>query len=369
MASFQDISYLPILAVRPAEMGALKELPEKDKDLLLPAIQLRPWVGSQEFTNTIEKVREVFGDTREWIANLDCDYVEPEARVDPSTGSVKDPRPAVEFFKGLCNAANGYNNWCEFVEQNEQIIPCLQLGDSSQFNQQLTRLAALERGLVLHLTSLAQTPSAAQLTALQQAATNNEILFIIDCGEIRGRVDLNFVIGQWVDSFDRISSALPDCRIAISSTSFPHDFSNGAVEQEIKERQLYGIAVATNQTRSWNLIYSDRGSARLQVQRGGGGAPYPRIDYPTTGTWYFYRSDSPDGEYQAIAQQTLNGGRWVANLRIWGTQMIERTAQGDKNAIVSPAKATAVRINIHLHQQLFYNQPENLLDTDDDWVD
>ena len=60
---------------------------------------------------------------------------------------------------------------------------------------------------------------------------------------------------------------------------------------------------------------------------------------------------------------------WDPELRLWGTQMIERTSLGDLDAIISPARSTAVRINIHLHQQLFYGEPGSLHATDEDWVD
>ena len=41
--------YVPLLAVRPAEMTALQELPEKSKDLLFPCVLLRPWVSALQF--------------------------------------------------------------------------------------------------------------------------------------------------------------------------------------------------------------------------------------------------------------------------------------------------------------------------------
>lgn len=370
MTDIQNARYIPVLAVRPAEMNALRELPERDKELLLPAIQLRPWVGSQEFSNTIDKVREVFGETRQWIANLDCGYKSSEPGIDHETGKQKPPRPAIVEFRKLCDTANGYGKWCDFIEDNENLIPCIQLTDPVQFNAQLARLAALKRGLVLHLNAPNQVPTPAQLLALQTAAVNNQILFIIDCGDLAyQQQNLNSTIAQWMNPLTSISEAIPNCRIAISSTSFPHNFTNGVASQEIFERQLFDIATVTAKQQGWNIIYSDRGSARLQMDRSGGGIPYPRIDYPTTNTWYFFRSSSQDGKYQFVAQQTMKNTNWNPKLRIWGTQMIESTAQGDEFAITSPVKATAVRINIHLHQQLFFDQPGNLLDTDDEWVD
>jgi hypothetical protein len=60
---------------------------------------------------------------------------------------------------------------------------------------------------------------------------------------------------------------------------------------------------------------------------------------------------------------------WDARLRVWGTQMIERTALGDPDAILSPARATATRINLHLHRQLFFDDPDGLYETDEEWMD
>ena len=49
--------------------------------------------------------------------------------------------------------------------------------------------------------------------------------------------------------------------------------------------------------------------------------------------------------------------------------MIELTAQGDSYGITSAQDATAVRINLHLYQQLNYENDSDSHDTDEDWVD
>ncbi|GGF65852.1 hypothetical protein GCM10011332_19930 [Terasakiella brassicae] len=60
---------------------------------------------------------------------------------------------------------------------------------------------------------------------------------------------------------------------------------------------------------------------------------------------------------------------WNDDLRVWGTQIIEYTSKADSVGISNPAKATAVRLNIHMHQQLYYDTPAKLVDTDEDWED
>jgi hypothetical protein len=70
----------------------------------------------------------------------------------------------------------------------------------------------------------------------------------------------------------------------------------------------------------------------------------PLREYPLRRDWKFYRSEDRVGfagyREQArilVAQADI----WNPQLRVWGTQMIERTAAGDNSAISSPARSTA----------------------------
>ncbi len=60
---------------------------------------------------------------------------------------------------------------------------------------------------------------------------------------------------------------------------------------------------------------------------------------------------------------------WIKDLKAWGQQMIEKTAEGNKYGINSAQKATAVRINLHLYQQIHYFEEISELDTEEDWED
>ena len=93
--------------------------------------------------------------------------------------------------------------------------------------------------------------------------------------------------------------------------------------------------------------------------------------YPARDTWYFVRKEDEEKTlgYREAARDIMKAAYWNSGLDIWGTKMIKAAAGGDKSAIKSPARSTAVRINLHLHQQLFYDSPDDLLDTDDEWTD
>jgi hypothetical protein len=163
-----------------------------------------------------------------------------------------------------------------------------------------------------------------------------------------------------------IRSHAPAAYVAISASSFPDSFV-GLSDQPIYERRLFDTLPSIDR-----LIYSDRGSARVERQTGGGGQPAPRIDYPLQTSWDFYRSEDLIGfdGYQQQATRliaTASDGIWNPRMRVWGTQMIERTAAGDTSAISGPQKATAARINLHLQKQTFYDDPGAAEETDEDW--
>jgi len=161
----------------------------------------------------------------------------------------------------------------------------------------------------------------------------------------------------------------PKAKIAISASSFPNSFT-GIDSQEIYERALFD-KVAKNF--GSHVIFSDRGSARAEKQQGGGGLPAPRIDYPKKNEWFFFRQSvalsSPFDGYQAQALNLMKSKYWDKGLKLWGCQMIERTASGDSQGISSPNRSTAVRINLHLHRQIYFADEESFFDTDEEWTD
>ncbi|ABI62418.1 beta family protein [Granulibacter bethesdensis] len=353
MRALDEVNYIPLLSLRPAEMQALEELPERDKDLLLPFFQLGPWTTAHHLSSALTRMEESYGD-RPCFVTL--------AEPDQNGGD----RPVHQQLAALRNPENGYDAWCKFIENQSNFIPAVQLHTPTQLNTQVSRLHSLGRGLIVSV----EQAGFAGLTALAQIIgtltdAGSGVVFLLDFGKIR---DANAVEGRALDLSQQVLQVAPQSFISISASSFPDSFGT-CTGQEIYERVAFNNAASKAGTR---LIYSDRGSARAERQLGGGGPPIPRIDYPLRGEWKFFRSE--DGEdriaaYIEQAQDVIRSSDWDADLRIWGTQMIERTALGDHSAIVSPKRSTAARINIHLHRQLFYGNPDAMYDTDDEWSD
>ncbi len=357
MPDFNDLTYLPLLTVRPAELRALQELPERDKDRLLPFFLLRPWGAAHQLQAALDKLSAVYGD-RPFVLDLA-----------PEEEPADTPRPVHEQLTALRDPANGYANWSTFIGLHNNFVPALQLADPAQFDLQAARLLDLERGLVVRFPRAALATSRLYAQRLGAITGGGDgICFVLDYE--RATRDL---LGRQVEAvglIQRILEVAPRATISIAASSFPDGFV-GLESQEIFERLLFNGVRA--QIGGEQLVYGDRGSARAERQLGGGGAPSPRIDYAMPLSWQFFRSGDGGARlaaYQALADEAIDSPHWDPALRLWGTQMIERTALGDPDAIISPVRATAARINIHLHRQLFYDDPPDALyETDEDWSD
>ena len=270
----------------------------------------------------------------------------------------------------LRQSAGGYGNWCSFISARPHFIPAVQISDATQIGAQVSCLHQLGRGLAIVVGSGAlQGLQPLAVTVGQMSDGGLDTCFVLDLGKgSRDPLQLAVLVVGYCNT---IRQHCPAAAIAIAASSFPADFTSIS-SQEIYERTLYRSV--REQLTGGTLIYSDRGSARYERQTGGGGLPKPRIDYPLDGWWLFYRTETDgfagyrDRAQTLIAATDANNNRFFdANLRVWGTLMIERTAGNDTSAIKTPARSTAVRINLHLQRQTFFGDAAGLYDTEDDW--
>lgn len=359
LRDFNRVKYVPILAVKPAELRALEELPEKDKNILLPLIPLRGWVNAYELQNTLDKVEKCYGQ-RPWIADIDREFLSKD----------DDKRPIFKQIKDLLVHKNGYQSWCQFIEEHTNLIPVVQLAEPSQLQGQVERLSTFDRGLVVRFTE-PMLPSLEGILKVFSTMRVRDLLVVLDFGACNAEILTRYArIEGYISSIFKI---VPEASVAISASSFPFSFAHlgdTEGEQKIFEREIF------NQVKGFfarkTLIYSDRGSARAKEIGGGGGTVPARLDYPLQDKWIFFRRQNDDYEagYQDAAEELVKKDFWNPDLGVWGTRMIEITSAKKGGGIISPMMATAVRINMHLHQQLYYGAPPEVLNnTDDDWVD
>lgn len=369
---FDKYKYLPKLALSPAEMGAYDELPDMDKDGIIPFIPLRGWVASKFLENSLNKIQEVI-DGRFVVLDIDQDYIYDNKDY-LITGEF--PREVFYQLRDLLDSNNGYENWCNLVRENEWIIPVLQTKDISSVAIQYQSLCSLNRGVVIRF-SLQDLESGKYEDVLSELPHNNDgdILVVVDLGRIGARVvEYSNVVVRYIRSILR---TLPGCNVSITGSSFPDSFGEReSGSSTIYERMLY---TKVSQQLDCPLIYSDYGSARYKEYGGGGGIPVPRIDYPIKNEWFFNRQkfdsdesvnkESRKQKYINAAQEIIGEEFWVDGLNIWGERMILMTSEGDEGGIYSPTKATSVRINIHLYNQSNFELDLKGRDTDEDWED
>lgn len=355
LREFATVDYLPILSIRPAEMDALQELPDRDKNILLPHILIRPWLGSHELRSSMARLQKAYGN-RPVIAEV-C-AVENEL--------INSRRPVHDELDVLRQPQDGYARWFDFIGAQDNLIPCIQIGNLDQAEQQVQRFAELGRGLVIRIPEQALSQSANLAFLAAQHVDPSLICINFDYERENRHFHTKQIV--CIAAINRIRDMSRNINIAVSASSFPDSFV-GVNSQEIYERIFFNEI--RDQLGVERLIYSDRGSARAERQVGGGGTPAPRVDLALDRSWTFFREDGDGADlYERAATRAMGSDGWDPALRLWGTQMIEQTSLGIPGGIATPLKSTSVRINIHLHRQLFYNAgPGQLHDTDEDWTD
>lgn len=368
----KDARYVPLLSLKPAEMAALEELSNKEKDILLPLISLKRWANSKSLDNSLKRVEKAF-DKRYWIADLDSEFLGsvPKKIAEGATQDV------FYQFKDLSDSANGYLNWVNFIAEHDTLIPTAQLGDLAELNSQLDQLIALQIPVVIRIKMGDETNiSPAELNDIVYILTTKsfvELLVILDYGDLT-RINL-LEHSQYSRLITTMHKLLPNALFSVSGTSFPYTFGRSYKgEIPIYERQIFNKIVCD--CPDINLIYSDWGSTRELNINGGGGVPPPRIDYALKNDWRYIRkefdeeaSESKELLYKKSAIEMMASDYWINDLPAWGRQMIEKTALGDEFGITSAHRATAVRVNLHLYQQIHYFENPDEIDTEEDWVD
>lgn len=368
-----DFKYAPILSLSLSEMEALEQLPEKDKDLILPIFPLKGWMSSQLLDNSLNKIKKTIGN-RQWIAYFDDEYLSGNKSF-LLTGVY--PREVFNQLSELRKPELGYKNWYDFLKNVPEAIPTVFLDDLSQLESQLIQLSSLNRGIafIFEVKKIPLT-SYNEIISVVSKLKLVDLLFVYDLGVVGS--DYNEYCQPLLNLLTKTKEVIPFARISISGSSFPFNFAGyHRGENPIYERLLFNKI--SKKIDFYPSIYSDRGSARIEKKSGGGNLPPPRIDYALKNDWRFIRREFEDpkspceGEkehlYYLCAKEIMEQGYWSKQLHLWGTQMIELTSRKEKYGINTPQKATAVRINIHLYTQLHYDSAIEEIDTDEDWED
>lgn len=343
----EDIFYVPTLGIRPSEMTALEYLPGATKARMCPCCLLAPWMSANTLEKAVDRFRRAYPQ-RNFILDLDRDYErgEGETAASAELEDLKDP-------------AFEYQNWRRFCDQFPTVSPCLQLTGQSQqqITQQIGYLRAAGKTFVLRIVQGDEHRDISVTAALGALEGDgaSDYAIILEAGWVSEPLQAAaWLAGMMSVSLTRISAQVP---IVVSFTTMPKEFSwmEGIVTVPFSNRTIAAQIQATQNAR--RVVYGDWGSTRPREPSGFRSRPLDRIDYPTANSWVFARKSSvPRWDYRLAAIEIINRSRaWAGNLDIWGEEMIAQTAVNPALGINNPAKSVAARINIHLHQQAFFN--------------
>ena len=383
--------YFPILPVKPAEMGALERLSDKERKNLLPIIKLRKWVASTRLEALNNCLERSWSKDLPYIADID-------ETVPPSDATLHQELTLAEYLSALKNPNDGFANWCTHVENNLQIIPCLQHSDISEIELQIKRLPKLQRGLAIRLKEPFYNLEVLIESAYKFFA-QKDLIFIFDFGAVDERYLTS--VSRCADFISQTfrNNSMP--LVSVSATSFPHSFGDSESQLMFERSFFEAVRQVLQEYTEFEdecFVYSDYGSTResshwSQVPEDDAARPvvYARLDIPRTWSWNFLRNNSAvDNRLQAKEERKKNGipepnlfEHYIEVARqalkflpstpaCWAHQAIMRTAVGDKlEGIKSPAAATRVRINFHLHRtiELLYPDDFSGRSIEDDWED
>lgn len=355
-----DIEYVPTLAIRPSEMFGLEKLPAATKDRMLPCFLLAPWVNSKELESAIKRIERAYAN-RPYILDIDRDY-----------SLAKDKKSnAMDQFRDILDTSDAFKHWRQFVEISDHIWPCIQAQQMAKADiaRQINEFQNAGRNFCLRIDRnqlRVNIPDA--INALSEIGTADFII-ILEGGWSRDALTLETWFSESASTYlSKLNSEIP---IVVSCTSMPVEFAriSGVKRVQFSNHELLdNIARRHNQIR---FVYGDWASTRPRTTPGIASKPYDRIDYPTRDAWFIARNKEQSWKFQQAAMEIVNNTNiWDGRLKVWGEEMIIKTAAGDEYGITSAQKNVASRVNIHLHLQAFYNE-RNLhgINLDEDWED
>ena len=360
-------NYVPTLAIRVGEMNGLELLPGKSKTKMTPCFLLAPWVGAGTLERAIERVEKAFP-KQHYFLDMDRDY------------QITNPdKPAQQEWNQLRNPAN-WKKWIEFIKKHEWIWPCVQFHGQSEkeIREQIVAIQELGRQYCMRIERSRFPDNLDEVISAftsggppgYEVGSPADFLIILEGG---WRND-PFELSSWFErlmseELQKIDANVP---VVLSCTSICKTFFqfNGISKVPIQHRQLVqSIGQKSNRAR---VIYGDWGSTRPREMDMYARRPFDRIDYPTEDAWYIVRNQNDGWDFNKAAKELIRSEAWNGKLNIWGEEMIRRTVINKAIGIDTFQKNIAARVNIHLHRQAFYGEPESdlaTMDLDDDWED
>lgn len=335
---FDRFRYYPALRSRMWEMRGYSELGAEEKERLLPIVALASHHRTKAVADVSAKVEE---------------YLEGRPRIlDLEQSSVY----ACDEFQDLLDPDNGFAAWRGFVVEQPNAIPVALLPPVAPVRDVVQQVRLLEH-TCRQVVVRSRSPNAdtSTLIAIMSAVDSvNNLLIILDFGYVRSRVSALTV--EAANIINMLRSVDDRARVVVMGSSYPKSaaaFDDVGAVIPIQERAMH-LALGGDAA----AIYGDYGSIHPNPMEPMMSRFVPRVDYPLADAWVFRRVRTDQGGFERCAQMITELTDWDPELpsKVWGAQKIELAARGDLTSMGVPGPWIAVRVNLHLWQQIHYRE-------------
>jgi hypothetical protein len=343
--NFNDYKYIPTLRTRASELLAVEKLSDETKSKILPFICLCK-------ANRILDADSAFAKWNE-INNK------------PVIVSLSDnPHLLLSDFNKLASTSDDFANWENFITKskkiNEGVIPSLILHKDvgkRDFVKQLQRFESAFNKIVLKINPMNRREVAAAITAASVINSTNNILFILDSGQI-GREHQRASLDATIFALNELRSVDPTIEVVTTSTSFPRVFQSYSNNAEGSYGEIPMLEWENFHALGGDevAIYGDYAGIHGEFYEGSYAKFVARVDYPTPALWIFERrkqanvNEEREALYSQAARGIITNESWDDSLDVWGSEIIKQAAQGTLGKFGSPSKWISVRVNLHIER-------------------
>ncbi|QFU15316.1 beta family protein [Microvirga thermotolerans] len=335
--SFDDYTYYPSLRTRLWEMRGYKELGAAEKERVLPMFVLTKH-NQTTGAGAVCQVVQASLEERSFILDVES-----------------SPIYACDDTNAFLDPAGGFQAWRNFVQAQPGAIPTALLPSGAPIRDIVRQVIEFER-VNEKVVVRSRSPAAdlSTLIAIISAVDSVEnLLIVLDFGYVRSRVPACAV--DAANTINALRNVDPTVRVVVMGSSYPRSaaaYDDAGAALEIEERILHA-AIGGNTV----AIYGDHSSIHPEPFEPLPSRFVPRIDYALADSWIFRRVREDKGGFKECAEQITGLTDWDPRLvdqQVWGAVKIQAAADGDITRMGTPGAWIAVRVNLHLWQQIHF---------------
>jgi Beta protein len=329
-----ELSYIPALRSRQAELRGYRELRPETKQKLRPIISIGRHSRVSECARIAERVIEA---------------VAGPFFIDLNTF----PDQQCDEWQALVSPDDNFRAWRDFGASIDGAVPVALIRDGAPERAFVRQVLALEtaHGLVTIRTRRPASDLSLLQAAIAAVEDVNNVLIVLDMGYIRAALEAKEVEAS--RAINALRSVDPTVRIALVSSSFPRAlaaFGEESGRLDILERDLHARLGGSEVS-----IYGDHAAIYPEPFETSAARWVPRIDYATFDAWHFRRHRADDGGFSQCAREIVNLPDWDAGFaeETWGAGIILQQSRAAEPlpSFGSPAPWISVRVNTHIERQ------------------